>query len=74
MKIEKSGFTLNAGKSFKKKYFRQHLRKFGQSNCDKDRLGYSQKRREYKEPLRHKKQSHKNNILQSVQTNIKKKN
>ena len=68
MKKEKSGLTLNAGK----------VEKFSDNTCvsfvnltDKDRLSYSQKRREYKELLRHKKQSHKSNILQSLQTHIK---
>ena len=49
----------------------QHLLKFCKSNCDKDRLRYLQRRREYKELLREKKQSHKSNILQSLQTHIK---
>ena len=54
-----------------RKILRQHLRKCCKSNCDKDRLRYLQRRREYKELLRDKKQSHKSNILQSLQTHIK---
>ena len=46
------------------------MRRFCKSNCDKDRLSYSQKRREYKELLRQKKKSHKNNILHSLQAHI----
>ena len=54
-----------------RKNLRQRLRRFCKSNCDKDRLSYSQKRREYKELLRQKKKSHKNNILHSLQAHIK---
>ena len=54
-----------------RKNLRQRLRRFCKSNCDKDRLSYSQKRREYKELLRQKKRSHKNNILHSLQAYIK---
>ena len=56
----------------------EKVEKFSDNTCvsfvnltDKDGLSYSQKRREYKELLRHKKQSHKSNILQSLQTHIK---
>ena len=47
------------------------MRRFRKSNCDKDRLSYSQKRTEYKEPLRQEKKSHKNNIVHSLQAHIK---
>ena len=61
--------TWNAGKV--ENFSDKHMRKFCKSNCDKDRLSYSQKRGEYKELLRYKKKSHKSNILQSLQTHTK---
>jgi hypothetical protein len=49
---------------------RQQLRKFNRLNKDDDRLAYVQKRREYKELLRQKKQTYKENLLVSLQTNL----
>ena len=70
VKKENLEFDLECRES--RKILRQQLRRFCKSNCDKDRLSYSQKkRREYKELLRQKKKSHKNNILHSLQAHIK---
>ena len=43
----KTGFDLECRES--RTILRQRLRRFCKSTCDKDRLSYSQKRREYKE-------------------------
>ena len=52
-----------------RKLLRQNLRRFNRSNNDADRLAYTQKRREYKELLRKKKKTHKENLLTRLQQN-----
>ena len=69
MKKEKSGLTLNAGKE--EKFSDNTCVSFVNLTVTKIDLVTRKKRREYKELFRHKKQSHKNNILQSLQTRIK---
>ena len=49
---------------------RQHLRKFNRSTGYEDKLSYIQKRREYKDLLKKKKQNFKDNFLETLHLNL----
>jgi len=53
-----------------RKVLRRHLHTFTRHNTDTDRQSYIQKRREYKELLRQKKKSHKENIILTIQNSL----
>jgi hypothetical protein len=50
-----------------RKVLRKYLNRFKKTNMDEDRLGYMQKRREYKSLLLDKKRTYKVNVIESLQ-------
>lgn len=68
--IEKSKVWFDVECRHSRQVLRKFLHKFTKFNTDEVRLAYIQKRREYKELLKNKKQSHKENVKQLLQHNI----